>query len=295
MDEFLEDFEDDSEIEEMIQEIEDSDMKQSLDQYFTMALEMSACAALALFSLHCREAKRWLLRRELLQKCRNNRKRFSPVQIRINGLLETVQLEKPEKSEFKSTKIKTTKGLMKIKIKKPLSCKFCGDRFSHRTSALRHENKRSCGHILNSTKTGFEREEINKIEVNKGEDLSCTFCQATFKTSRYYDRHMATSHLQCEYCPQNFRYKYYLDRHLPMHTDIRSHICNMCVEVLLITDPLFLSMKGDHIRLYNSSAPTAENPSRTSFIFQIIPAIRIEKGEGKPQICMVDNEIKQIF
>ena len=105
MDEFLEDFEDDSEIEEMIQEIEDSDMKQSLDQYFTMALEMSACAALALFSLHCREVKRWLLRRELLQKCRNYRKRFSPVQIRINGLLETVQLVKPEKSELKSTNI----------------------------------------------------------------------------------------------------------------------------------------------------------------------------------------------
>ena len=68
-----------------------------------------------------------------------------------------------------------------------------------------------------------------------------------------------------------------------------------CVEALLITDPLFLSMKSDHIRLYNSSAPTAENPSRTSFIFQIIPAIRIEKGEGKPQICMVDHEIKQII
>ena len=222
-------------------------MKQSLDQYFTMALKISACAALALFSLHCREVKRWLLRRELLQKCRNDRKRFSPVQIRINGILETVQLVKPEKSELKSTKIKTTKGLKKIKIKKPLTCKFCGDRFSHRTSALRHENKRSCGHILNSTKT--EREEIKKIEVNKGEDLSCTFCQATFKTSRYYDRHMATSHLQCEYCPQNFRYKYYLDRHLPMHTDIRSHICNMCGSAFNHRSTLLKHEKRSHTTL----------------------------------------------
>ncbi|XP_070498841.1 zinc finger protein 62-like [Chironomus tepperi] len=106
---------------------------------------------------------------------------------------------------------------------KSLVCKFCPEKFTHRTQRLRH--------IRQSHPEVYEQDVTD--QTNQTEELSnrtCNLCNKVFKQIKYLELHLTSFHkselYECDLCQRTFTFKRSMERHIrAIHEDRRDYKC----------------------------------------------------------------------
>ncbi|CAG9806263.1 unnamed protein product [Chironomus riparius] len=107
---------------------------------------------------------------------------------------------------------------------KSFECKFCPEKFTHRTQRLRH--------VRQNHPEVFEDNVTNQTSNDNGVSIrTCNLCKKIFKKSKYLELHLTSVHktelFECDLCQRTFTFKRSMERHVrAIHEDRRDYKCH---------------------------------------------------------------------
>jgi len=133
--------------------------------------------------------------------------------------------------------------------KSKVECKFCHEKFTHRTQRLRH--------VRQSHPEVFEEDGTD--QTSQTEEISsrtCNLCNKVFKQIKYLELHKSSVHkielFECDLCQRTFTFKRSMERHIrAIHEDRRDYKCqeSSCLKAFRSQYELNEHVKNIHTKI----------------------------------------------